>query len=142
MAFVDCYMVIYDGSTSAFIKHGNSTSAVQLSANSGVSALHDCGFYVDTTSAVEVSASPNIIFNLSADSIFGVTSANTDLATAITSGESQTSGTPVISASVGLDGELDMKIELEIEILTPIIQTVYEPLEKTKPSEVVRKENG
>jgi len=127
------------GPSSSSVLHN---SATQLTANSGNAVLHDCGFYVDTTSAVDVSASPNTIFNLSADGPMGVTSANTDLATALVDGESQTSGIPVISTTVGFGGELDMKLELEIEILSPIIKTVYAPLEKVKPIDVVKKESG
>ena len=122
----ECYNTVYNTLTSAFEVHGGT-----LTDDSGV-VLHTCDFYVNTDSTI------NPLLVLSANSIYGVTSANTDLASAITSAEEQTSGSPDISAT-NINEVNNMKVTLVIEAISPVITTGYNPLPATKPTSVVKR---
>ena len=116
-----CYNILYNESTSAFYKHG--TATLDLSAVE----IHDCGFYVDND------PTNNALMNTSAD-IF-VTSANTSATEVIATANAETSGIPDIDVIVGED--IDMRLKLVIEIISPVVKTEYAPLDKVEPDSVV-----
>jgi len=116
-----CYNILYNTSTSAFYKHGTSVTAT---------GEHDCGFYVDNDPTI------NALLNTSADSIYGITSANTDFSSVVQDAISATSGTPDTSAT-DINEVNNMKVEIVIEAISPVIKTGYSPIEKTKPTDVV-----
>jgi len=119
-----CYNIIYSTLTSAFSVHGGT-----LDDDIGM-VLHDCGYYVNTDSTI------NPLLVLSANSVYGVTSANTDFDTMVTSAISETSGTPNISATFN-EEVLKMKISLVIKAISPVIKSDYKPISKVKPTSVV-----
>ena len=115
-----CYNILYNESTSAFYKHNTSVTAT---------GEHDCGYYVDNDPTINAS------LNLSAD--YAVTSANDDmLPLALETAEEQTSGSPDISAST--IGAI-MRVQLVINVISPVIKTTYEPLPTVKPTSVVKR---
>jgi hypothetical protein len=123
---------MYNESTSAFEKHGvdTITSATfddgSVSGTSGTCTLgHPLIFEISGT---------NVIDNLNTLADSSVTSANTDLDTAIEEGVSATSGSPDVSATTN---EVNMKISLVISINSPVIKTNYNPLSRPKPTDVV-----
>lgn len=138
-----CYHIIYNESTSAFEKHGldNITSAsdtwtTDAGTFSGISGTCDTyGHYL----VFDISGTNQIDeLNTSADSAFGVTSANSDLADAVELGNQQTSGSPDVSGVT--DNEVnEMKVTINIKAITPVIKTVYAPLDKILPTSVVKR---
>jgi len=116
-----CYNILYNTSTSAFYKHNTSVTAT---------GEHDCGYYVENDPTI------NALLNTSADSIYGVTSANTDLADVLVESETQTSGSPDISAS-NINEVNAMKVQIVIKAISVVIKTGYLPLAKVKPTDVV-----
>ena len=139
MATAICYNLIYNESTSAFEKHGSDTitsANFTLGTITGVSGICTSGhhLYFDVTEGGEL-LSVVTELNLSAD--FSVTSANDDmLPLVLTSADSQTSGTPDTSAT-DINEVNNMKVEIVIEAISPVIKTGYSPIEKTKPTDVV-----
>lgn len=117
-----CYNIVYNESTSAFEKHGGTVL---------VTGLHTCGYWVDITEPL------NTELNLSAD--FSVTSANDDmLPTAITSAEEQTSGVPDINVTINSE-VLEMRLKLQITLISPVVKVDYLPLEKVKADGIVKR---
>jgi hypothetical protein len=117
-----CYNIIYDTSTSAFQIHGGT-----LTDGIGV-VLHSCGYYVNTDPVI------NALLNTSA--INNVTSANTDFNQTITSAVQDTSANPDVNVTISQE-EIEMKLELVIELITPVIKVEYEPVEVVESDSVV-----
>ena len=136
MSTAICYNLIYNSSTSAFEKHGvdDVINAGYINGNisEGISALcstynHNLIIELDGVSVIED-------LNLSADT--SVISSNNSLASAITSANQSTSGTPNVSAT-NINEVNSMRIQLTIIAISPVIKTKYLPTEATKPHEVV-----
>ena len=117
-----CYNLIYNETTSAFEKHGTVTPD-----DVGV-ILHTCDFYVNTETI------QNGLLNTSADN--SVISANASLTSAITSAEQETSGSPDVDTNLG---DIDMKLELVIEIISPTVKVEYLPVDVILPTSIVKR---
>ena len=119
-----CYNTVYNTLTSAFGVHGGS-----LTDDSGM-VEHTCGYQVNTDSTI------NPLLVLSANSIYGVTSANTDFNTMVTSAVESTSGTPDI-ANNNINEVNKMRVKLVIKAISPVIKGDFRPIPTVKPSGVV-----
>lgn len=121
-----CYNTVYNTLTSAFEVHGGF-----LDDDEGM-VEHTCGYQVNTDSTI------NPLLVLSANSQYGITSANTDLDTAVTSSVQSTSGTPNIE-NLNINEVNEMRVQLVIRAVSPVIKGDYRPIPVTKPSGVVKR---
>lgn len=122
---ITCYNLVVNSITGLYEKHGEVifpiTSATQL-----CTSVH----YLVTDSVI------NADLNTSADN--SVVSANNNINNNVISATSASMEDPQIDTLLN-DEIVNMKVIIQIVVYQPIIRTVYNPLTRTKPEDVVKK---